>query len=157
MTLGLKCPAQSKMPGHFVHVCTSPSWAMLMVVMRKAQVRTACVFYSRAFILVQTKCLQGLGLEKMPLKAVEMGKSPASLWVVGRCTKCCCAGRWGSRAGTDEAFWAICPWCVTGVAVRWGDNLPERLGLVCVPSKADVCPSLLPLPEVWVLAATHVK
>lgn len=109
MTLGLKCPAQSKIPRYSVHACTSPSWAIPMVVIRKAEVHVACLFYSRAIILVQTKYLWGLGLETMPLKAVEMGKSPVSLWVVGRCTKCCCAGRWGSRAGTDEAFWVICP------------------------------------------------
>lgn len=40
---------------------------------------------------------------------------------------------------------------------KWGDNLPGRLGLVWVPVEADACSSLLPHPEVWVLAATHVK
>lgn len=85
------------------------SWAVLMVVMRKAEVRVSCLFYSRAVILVRTKYLQRLGLEKMPVMALEMGESPSRLWDVGRCIKRCRAGRWGSRAGTDEAFRAIWP------------------------------------------------
>lgn len=80
-----------------------------MVVMRKAEVRVACLFYSGAVILVQTIYLQHLGLEKMPVMALGMGESPASLRDVSRCTKCCCAGRWGSRVGIDETFWAIWP------------------------------------------------
>ncbi|XP_074695842.1 transcription factor E2F4 isoform X2 [Strix aluco] len=49
--------------------------------------------WNGAVILVQTKYLQHLGLEKMPVMAREMGESPASLWDVGRCTQRCCAGR----------------------------------------------------------------
>ena len=82
---------------------------MLMVVMRKAEVRMACLLYSGAVILVQAKYLQCLGLEKMPVVALELGESPASLRDVGRCTKRCCAGRWGSRVGIDGTFRVIWP------------------------------------------------
>ncbi|XP_074738200.1 transcription factor E2F4 isoform X1 [Strix uralensis] len=49
--------------------------------------------WNEAVILVQTKYLQHLGLEKMPVMAREMGESLANLWDVGRCTQRCCAGR----------------------------------------------------------------
>lgn len=103
--------------------------------------------------MVNTKYLHCLGLEKMPVMALEVGKSPA-------------------RLGSRKMYQTLLCWEV-GVESRYRHGFPgnlalmfdtgrskrlaERLGLVHVPPEADTAHPFLLYPGVWVLAATHVK
>lgn len=91
-----------------------------------------------------------LGLEKIPVMALEVGKTVGSRKVYQTLL-------WW-EVGVWSGYRCSFPGNLSLMFDRGGNKrLVERLGFVWVPPEADISHPFLFYPGGWVLAATHVK